>query len=157
MPARFADIGDPGDGIDAAAGSLEELLELSQRHEAEGLGDAPWPPNYAKQAGEPPRVQPSRQRRAATEYEGRGVGGGPPAEVAAQRRAAVESGDPNAGLPTEWAGSRPTPTGRRRSAIPVVEIARAVLEEDTDVLLFVLANQLRVNVAAADVREAADV
>ena len=40
------------------------LLELSARHEAEGLGDAPWPPNYAKQEGEPPRVQPSRRRRA---------------------------------------------------------------------------------------------
>src|SRR5258705_121538 len=51
VPARYADIGDPGDGIDAAVGSLEELLELSHRHETEGLGDAPWPPNYAKQAG----------------------------------------------------------------------------------------------------------
>jgi len=126
VPARYAAIGDPGGGIDAAAGSLEPLLELSRRHEAEGLGDAPWPPNYAKQAGEPPRVQPSRQRRAANEYEvGRGEGGGPPPDVARARRAAVEKGDPNAGLPTEWAGSRPTPTGRRRTTIPVVEIARA--------------------------------
>src|SRR6185369_11149238 len=63
VPARFAAIGDPGDGIDAAVGSLEALLELSARDEAEGLGDAPWPPNYAKQAGEPPRVQPSRARK----------------------------------------------------------------------------------------------
>ncbi len=126
VPKRFAEIGDPGAGIDAAVGSLEALLELSQRHEAEGLGDAPWPPNYAKQAGEPPRVQPSRQRRPAEAYEpGRGQGGGPPPEVAKARRAAVERGDPNAGLPTEWAGSRPTPTGRRKSSIPVVEIARA--------------------------------
>ncbi|MBI3747905.1 MAG: DNA polymerase domain-containing protein [Chloroflexi bacterium] len=125
VPARYAAIGDPGDGIDEAVGSLEALLELSRRHEAEGLGDAPWPPNYAKQAGEPPRVQPSRQRRPASDYEGRGEAGGPPPEVAAARRAAVERGDPNAGLPTEWAGSRPTPTGRRKAAIPVVEIARA--------------------------------
>jgi bifunctional non-homologous end joining protein LigD len=126
VPKRFADIGDPGDGIDDAVGNLEALLELSGRHEAEGLGDAPWPPNYAKQAGEPPRVQPSRQRRAAEEYEaGRGEGGGPPPEVAKARKAAVERGDPNAGLPTEWAGSRPTPTGRRKTSIPVVEIARA--------------------------------
>ena len=123
VPARFAAIGDPGDGIDDAVGSLDALLELSQRHEAEGLGDAPWPPNYAKQAGEPPRVQPSRQRRAAAEYEaGRGEGGGPPPEVAKARKAAVEQGDPNAGLPTEWAGSRPTPTGRRKSSIPVIEM-----------------------------------
>ena len=29
---------------------------------ARGLGDAPWPPHYRKQAGEPARVQPSRRR-----------------------------------------------------------------------------------------------
>ena len=63
VPERFATIGDPGAGIDDAAGSLDALLELSAKHETEGLGDAPWPPNYAKQAGEPPRVQPSRKRR----------------------------------------------------------------------------------------------
>jgi DNA ligase D-like protein (predicted polymerase) len=143
MPERYARIGDPGAGIDDAVGSLEGLLELSGRHEKEGLGDAPWPPNYAKQAGEPPRVQPSRKRRADSEYEGRGVDGGPPPEVAAERAAAVASGDPNAGLPTEWpgsgaaggawpgartaawAGTRPTPTGRRRSTVPVIEISRA--------------------------------
>ena len=51
VPARFAAIGDPGDGIDDAVGSLDALLELSHKDEAEGLGDAPWPPNYAKQAG----------------------------------------------------------------------------------------------------------
>jgi DNA ligase D-like protein (predicted polymerase) len=126
VPARFAEIGDPGDGIDAVVGSLDALLELSRRHETEGLGDAPWPPNYAKQAGEPPRVQPSRQRRPAEAYEtGRGEGGGPPPEVARARKSAVEQGDPNAGLPTEFPGSRPTPTGRRKSSIPVIEIARA--------------------------------
>ncbi len=126
VPARFAAIGDPGAGIDEAVGSLEALLDLSRRHEAEGQGDAPWPPNYAKQTGEPPRVQPSRARRPPSEYEGgRGEGGGPPPDVAAARAAAVAAGDPNAGLPTEWAGSKPTPTGRRKSSIPVVEIARA--------------------------------
>jgi DNA ligase D-like protein (predicted polymerase) len=62
MPGRFAEIGDRHAGIDAAAGSLEALLELSARHEREGQGDAPWPPHYQKQRGEPPRVQPSRRR-----------------------------------------------------------------------------------------------
>ncbi len=62
MPARFATIGDRHHDIDAHAGSLEPLLELSARHEQEGLGDAPWPPQYKKQPGEPPRVQPSRRR-----------------------------------------------------------------------------------------------
>ena len=62
MPARFAAIGDRHAGIDEHPGSLEALLELSARQEAAGLGDAPWPPHYAKQAGEPPRVQPSRSK-----------------------------------------------------------------------------------------------
>jgi DNA ligase D-like protein (predicted polymerase) len=65
MPARFAAIGDRHEGIDRSPCSLETLLELSARQEADGLGDAPWPPHYAKQAGEPPRVQPSRQKRGA--------------------------------------------------------------------------------------------
>ena len=62
MPARFRAIGDPHAPIDDHAGSLEPLLELSARHERDGLGDAPWPPHYAKQRGEPPRVPPSRRR-----------------------------------------------------------------------------------------------
>jgi len=65
MPARFAAVGDRHAGIDLSPCSLEELLELSARQEAEGLGDAPWPPHYAKQAGEPPRVQPSRRKGQA--------------------------------------------------------------------------------------------
>jgi len=130
VPALFAARGEAGAGIDDATGSLDGLLELSSRHETEGLGDAPWPPNYAKQAGEPPRVQPSRKRRRDDEYAGGGVEGGPPPDVAAARAAAVADGDPNAGLPTEWEGSRPTPTGRRRSSIPVIEIARAAKKAD---------------------------
>jgi DNA ligase D-like protein (predicted polymerase) len=63
MPARFAAIGDRHAGIDAHAGSLESLLELSARHDKEGQGDAPWPPQYKKQEGEPMRVQPSRARK----------------------------------------------------------------------------------------------
>ena len=131
VPRIYAERGDAGAGIDDAVGSLEGLLELSARHEAEGLGDAPWPPNYAKQAGEPPRVQPSRARRPASEYDpGRGTEGGPPPEVAAERKKAVAAGDPNAGLPTEWEGTRPTPTGRRRTTIPVIEISRAAKKDE---------------------------
>jgi DNA ligase D-like protein (predicted polymerase) len=62
MPARFAEIGDRHRGIDQHAGSLDQLLELSGRHERDGLGDAPWPPHYQKQRGEPARVQPSKRR-----------------------------------------------------------------------------------------------
>src|SRR2546423_8761669 len=61
-PKRFAKKGDASEGMDKAAGSLTKLLELSAKHEKEGLGDAPWPPNYKKQKGEPPRVAPSRQK-----------------------------------------------------------------------------------------------
>ncbi len=132
VPALYAERGDAGAGIDGAVGSLDALLELSARHEADGLGDAPWPPNYAKQAGEPPRVQPSRKRRTDAEYEGRGVDGGPPPEVAAARAAAVAAGDSNAGLPAEWEGTRPTPTGRRRTNVPVIEIARAATKKEVN-------------------------
>jgi bifunctional non-homologous end joining protein LigD len=62
MPERFASIGDRHEGIDRPPGSLEALLELSAKHERDGLGDAPWPPHYKKQRGEPPRVQPSKRR-----------------------------------------------------------------------------------------------
>src|SRR5882724_8145926 len=63
VPERFARIGDPHAGIDAQPGSLESLLELSARQKGEGQGDAPWPPHYAKQDDEPPRVQPSKRRK----------------------------------------------------------------------------------------------
>jgi hypothetical protein len=62
MPARFAAVGDRHAGIDRQPCLLDRLLELSAAQEREGLGDAPWPPQYKKQAGEPPRVQPSRRR-----------------------------------------------------------------------------------------------
>jgi bifunctional non-homologous end joining protein LigD len=62
MPARFGEVGHRHAPMDAAACSLDSLLELSERQEREGLGDAPWPPHYRKQAGEPARVQPSRRR-----------------------------------------------------------------------------------------------
>jgi bifunctional non-homologous end joining protein LigD len=65
VPKRFAEIGDPHAGMDAARGSLEKLLELAAKDEAEGLGDAPWPPHFRKMEGEAPRVAPSRAKSAA--------------------------------------------------------------------------------------------
>jgi DNA ligase D-like protein (predicted polymerase) len=64
VPERFAKIGDAYAGMDAAAGSLEKLLELSTKDEAAGLGDAPWPPHFRKMEGEAPRVAPSRAKSA---------------------------------------------------------------------------------------------
>ena len=63
VPDLVARRGDPSADIDEHAGSLDSLLELSRRDEEQGLGDAPWPPHFRKQAGEPKRVQPSRARK----------------------------------------------------------------------------------------------
>jgi DNA ligase D-like protein (predicted polymerase) len=63
VPARLKDRGDPGAAIDKKPGSLDSMLELADRDEAEGLGDAPWPPHFRKQKGEAKRVQPSRAKK----------------------------------------------------------------------------------------------
>jgi bifunctional non-homologous end joining protein LigD len=63
VPARLRERGDPSADIDKRPARLEPLLELAERDEREGLGDAPWPPHFRKQKGEPRRVQPSRARR----------------------------------------------------------------------------------------------
>jgi DNA ligase D-like protein (predicted polymerase) len=126
VPGIVAERGDAGAGIDEAVGSLDALFELSARHEAEGMGDAPWPPTYRKQAGEPPRVQPSRQRRPDADYD--------TPEAEAQREKARQALERRMARAAEerapFAGTRPTPTGRRRSAIPVIEIARAAKRAD---------------------------
>ena len=65
MPSRFASLGDVHEGIDEAVWSIEPLLDWADRDERDrGLGDAPYPPNFPKQQGEPPRVQLSRMNRA---------------------------------------------------------------------------------------------
>lgn len=88
MPARLRERGDPAAGMDEHPGTLEPLLEVAARHEAAGLGDAPWPPHFGRQRGEPPRVNPSRRRRG------------------------------------------PSPTGRRRSTVPLIVIAHAKTEAE---------------------------
>ena len=62
VPARLRKKGDPSGDIDSRAGSLDQLLDLAGRDEEQGLGDAPWPPHFRKQRGEPRRVQPSKDR-----------------------------------------------------------------------------------------------
>jgi DNA ligase D len=64
VPARFEAIGDPGATIDDAVCSLDPLLELAARDEAEGLGDEPWPPHFPKAKGEPRLVPPSRAKKS---------------------------------------------------------------------------------------------
>ena len=64
VPKRFADLGDPHAGIDDEHFSLEPLLEMYSRDEERGLGEMPYPPDYPKMPGEPPRVQPSKMNHA---------------------------------------------------------------------------------------------
>jgi bifunctional non-homologous end joining protein LigD len=64
VPKLVADRGDALQGIDDQAGSLETLLEWSERDEEEGVADAPWPVHHPKMPGEPTRVAPSRARKA---------------------------------------------------------------------------------------------
>ena len=67
MPERFAKLGDVHAGIDGAVCDLRVLLEWVERDESEGLGEAPYPPNFPKMPGEPPRVQPSRARKTSSQ------------------------------------------------------------------------------------------
>jgi len=117
MPARFAEIGDPWEGIDMSVGSLEQLLELAARDEAAGLPDAPWPPHYEKQADEAPRVAPSRRRNESGAGRGSSATGG-----GGTRGAGVTRGS-NA---TTGTGG----TGRRKSKMPLIEIARAATKAE---------------------------
>ncbi|HLY35805.1 MAG TPA: DNA polymerase domain-containing protein [Candidatus Limnocylindria bacterium] len=123
MPARFAELGDVGAGIDDAVGSLDALLELSARQEREGQGDAPWPPQYPKAAGEPPRVQPSRQRRPTQDYARAGNPSAPRG-----RAGSVAPARPSA--PARREDGTVSPTGRRRSAHPLVVVSQAAAKED---------------------------
>jgi DNA ligase D-like protein (predicted polymerase) len=129
VPARYARIGDPGAGIDAAVGSLAGLLELSARQERDGQGDAPWPPHYAKAAGEPPRVMPSRAKGAAGAA---GVGDGA-AGTGAAGVGDGAAGTGAAGTGAARAGAAPgarAGTGRRVSSKPLIEIARAATKDE---------------------------
>jgi hypothetical protein len=113
VPGRFAAAGDPWEGMNSAVGSLEPLLEQAARDEAAGLPDAPWPPNYDKQPGEAPRVQPSKRRPSAGSAS-RGAADGPAGRSGSSGRGGRSDG-----------GASVSPTGRRQSTKPLIEIARA--------------------------------
>jgi bifunctional non-homologous end joining protein LigD len=115
MPERFARIGDPWAGMDEAAGSLEGLLELAARDEAAGLPDAPWPPHYDKQSGEPPRVQPSKRRAGGAGTRGPGGAG----------KGQAGSGEGGGGQADSGGTGAKSPAGRRQSTMPLIEVARA--------------------------------
>jgi DNA ligase D-like protein (predicted polymerase) len=118
MPARFAQIGDRHAAIDAHPCSLEPLLELSARQESQGLGDAPWPPHYAKQPDEPARVAPSRTRGARSST-GRRVPTKPLIEIARARK----KDDALAGL-ERWKARHPEAAAYLRPADVLVDSMR---------------------------------
>jgi DNA ligase D-like protein (predicted polymerase) len=89
MPARFAELGDVHARIDADPGSLESLLELANKDETEGLGDAPWPPHFAKRGGEGRRVAPSRAKKEKPAVEGADGGETAPAAKKPRKKRAT--------------------------------------------------------------------
>jgi DNA ligase D-like protein (predicted polymerase) len=115
MPERFARLGDVAAGIDESAGSLDGLLELAERDDAAGLPDAPWPPHYEKQEGEEARVQPSKRRAPGRAPTGAPAGGAP---------AGGASVVPPA--PGKTSGA----SGRRRTSMPLIEVARAATKDE---------------------------
>jgi DNA ligase D-like protein (predicted polymerase) len=109
VPKRVAERGDPHAGIDAAVGTLDRLLELAERDDAEGLGDAPWPPHYKKMDGEAPRVAPSRAKKVSANR---------------TRRKAADGAEP-ATSGTDETTTAASPTGRRRSKMPLIVVANS--------------------------------
>jgi bifunctional non-homologous end joining protein LigD len=148
VPARYAKLGDVGAGIDDRAYSLEPLLELVARHEAEGLGDAAWPPNYVKQPGEPPRVQPSKQRMPNPEDL-------KPTDPTAPRGRVGSVARSMPSAPARNADGTVPPTGRRRSTQPLLVISQAA--DKADALAGLDRWRARHEEAAAHVRDPEDV
>jgi DNA ligase D-like protein (predicted polymerase) len=136
VPERFAQLGDPWRGMDEAAGSLEPLLSLAERDEAAGMPDAPWPPHYDKQAGEAPRVQPSKRRTAGPATTGPATTG--PATTGPATTGPATTGPATTGPATTGREAEPVakpagriqPTGRRRSTMPLIEVARAASKDE---------------------------
>ena len=106
MPARLKKIGDPNAEMDDAAGSLEKLLELADRDEAAGLGDAPWPPHFRKMEGEAPRVAPSRAKAASK----------PAAKKSTRKSSGEKSSEAKTG-------------GRRKTTMPLIVVANSPKKE----------------------------
>jgi DNA ligase D len=63
MPDRLKSVGDPWADFGAKPGSTDVLMGWWDRDLANGLGELPFPPDFPKMPGEPPRVQPSKARK----------------------------------------------------------------------------------------------
>jgi bifunctional non-homologous end joining protein LigD len=107
MPDRFAKIGDPHAAMNEHAGVLDALLEMAARDEAEGVGDAPWPPHFRKMEGEPARVQPSKSRTSAVK------------KTVKKKVTKAEGED------VDPAAAPVAKKGRRQSSMPLIVIAQS--------------------------------
>ncbi len=120
VPQLFAECGNPHEAMDAAPGSLDQLLALAARDEAEGLGDAPWPPHFVKQEGEAKRVQPSKAKSfSAQSAEGFGSH-----RFKKRSKGAAEPASSEAETPTPKSTPRKTPA-RRTPKHPLIIVAQS--------------------------------
>ena len=118
VPDRFSKIGDPHAAMDEHAGVLDALLEMAARDEAEGIGDAPWPPHFAKQDGEERRVAPSKAKKFSDQIE-EGFGA---ARFKKQARKQMEKAE---GEEVDPAATEVPKRGRRKPTMPLIVIAQS--------------------------------
>ena len=64
VPERIRSVGDPWQRMHESPGRVDALLDWWQRDLDDGLGELPFPPDFPKMPGEPPRVQPSKKNAA---------------------------------------------------------------------------------------------
>ncbi|GAA3751536.1 DNA polymerase domain-containing protein [Terriglobus aquaticus] len=129
VPERFASQSDPHAAMNQHAGSLEPLLAMAERDEANGIGDAPWPPHFKKMEGEPARVQPSKARS---------VGAKSAPKKAAKKKASADeetaNGESEEAVTEGADGSNapPKPTGRRQSKMPLISIGQGQVRAEVE-------------------------
>jgi hypothetical protein len=151
MPARLKAIGDPNARMDDAPGSLEKLLELADRDEAAGLGDAPWPPHFRKMEGEPSRVAPSRAKGAKVVKGAKNAKSEKPAQSA--KAAKADDAAPTAKKAGRKTAAKKT-SAATREKMPLIVVANS---PDKDAALAGLERwtarhpQVAAHLAAADV------
>ena len=117
VPDRFAKIDDPHAEMDNHVGVLDALLEMAARDEAEGVGDAPWPPHFVKQEGEGRRVAPSKAKKFSDQID-EGFG----AKRFRKQSKKVEKAE---GEEVDPGAAGEVKTGRRKSSMPLIVVAQS--------------------------------
>ena len=117
VPDRFAKIDDPHADMDNHVGVLDALLEIAARDEAEGVGDAPWPPHFVKQEGEGRRVAPSKAKKFSDQID-EGFG-------AKRFRKQSKKAEKAEGEEVDPGAAGVVKTGRRKSSMPLIVVAQS--------------------------------